>query len=99
MIQTLSDFLLSFFKLSINRILIGLLTIALAVSIYQNLEQAKDFRSQLLVHKAEIDTLRSGILLTAIKTSEKEMKMIKDCYEEKQLLSDKIEAKINNLKK
>lgn len=100
-IQPILDFILSFFKLSINRILIALLSMGLAFSLYELVETNKQHKEEMLLikkeYKTETDTLRSIIIKTAIATSITQTQMMKDCYEDKQKISQEL-SKINKNK-
>lgn len=93
--QSILDFILSFLKLSTNKILIGVLSIGLAVETYVLINQNdkhEDREIQLKKeYKIETDTLRSIIINNAIKSSARETQMVKDFYEKQQNISKKLE--------
>lgn len=71
--QSILDFILSFLKLSTNKILIGILSIGLAVETYVLIDQNNRHEEREVQikkeYKIETDTLRSIIINNAIKNS------------------------------
>lgn len=102
-LQSILDFILSFLKLSTNKILIGLLSIGLGVSIYQviilNEKHNEELRTIKKEYKAETDTLRSMILKMTIDHSKRETQLMKECFEQKENLSKEMDREIKNLKR
>lgn len=89
MIQPILDFLLSFFKLSTNKILIGLLSIGLAVSLTFNINQGIEHNKERLLDKEEKDSLRTAIVNVSVQAAAKETALYKEFYEKLEKLSDK----------
>jgi hypothetical protein len=74
-LESILNFILSFLKLSTNKILIGLLSIGLGGSLWFNKVLLDRIDTNQKASQVQIDTLRSTILNNAIKTSEREIRI------------------------
>lgn len=81
MLQPLLDFLLSFLKLSTNKILIGLLAIGLGTSLTVDYYEDQRYDQERLADKQEKDSLRTAIVNLSIKCEVEKTLLHKEFYE------------------
>lgn len=94
MLQTISDFLLSFLKLTPQKILTGVLIVSTSFSIYKINDMSNQAVNLAAQNKIEMDTLRSMIVKDAVKHEKEKLLLIKDCYEQSQKQRDINDAKL-----
>lgn len=81
MLQPVLDFLLSFLKLSTNKILIGLLAIGLGASLTNNYFQTEKHEVERLADKEEKDSLRTAIVNLSVNCEVEKTLLHKEFYE------------------